>query len=651
MKPSFLDPVMPSALYMGDTIEETINALREIFEYSGIRRFALAAPCHGVRVTGCTNLAKYTQIGQDLLRVKTALEPLGIEIGYNAMPTLKIGGHPFTKIKGIDGVESAISACPLDPDFQDFFLANMREVARIARPAMFWIEDDYQLVNHPGVKQPGCCCELHLQKFAAAAGRYYSREELMEIFATRTPEAFRLRKIFDKVMEESLVHLAGKISRTVLEVSPETRLALCEPCPRFAESIARALAGDKTPVIRYHGTSYGTDLPSDLSFLMFPSLYCQEHLGKDIEFFHESDPCPHLTFYASAVRMEALMTTTLFCGLDNCLFWGSPIFARGLETEPAYLNMFRKKHERLAAVRDLGRIGVLTGPEIIWREEHMLTLPWNAVRGADIAWQRVLGRYGFPYHTANGKLKLVKGDYALIGMSDDEIRQFLSGAVFMDGEAARHLTERGFSDLIGVNAVAPERIRFTSDLPWGEPDMKGFMSPSALHQNYGNDDCGFAELHPCGAEAVSMYCDEDKKPVFPSVTRFVNKLGGRIGVLALYLENNNSSNIFCPAKRELLRRTFEFLQDEDLPAAVFDRSNCHLTARRDDDGSLTLLITSASCDVWENITLIMERALTGKKVRILNNTTFEDADHSWDGRKLTVNTTFTVYSPVILKIG
>ncbi len=654
----FLDPIMPFML--SPDLDGLCDELLRIHSRTGIRRFILAAPGHTVRVTGAVTRETYTKIGERLLAVKERLAPDGIEIGYNAMPTLKCGPGGFVNITGLNGVVSRISACPLDPAFEEFFLGNMREVAAIAKPFLFMVEDDFTLTNHPGIGFFGCCCDLHLRAFAERAGRHYSREELRAVFSRTDEEARRLRRVFDDLSTDTLAGLAGKLSRTVAEVSPETRLALSEVGNWGSEgslgpSIARALAGAHRPLMRFHGTSYGTDVPTDLPGILFSCLYGREHVRDDFEFFHESDPCPHRTFFASATRMEALMSTALFYGYDNCLFWGSSVYPRGSEEDGAFLDMFARRHRRLEVIRDMAKASRLVGPQIVWDTSAPLRVPAMPTRGLDPGWHRVFGRMGIPYRTGDAAVKAIKGDLCLLECTDAELEALLSGAVLLDGEAASYLTARGFSDLIGVEATKADHVTFTRDLPGDLPDLadlRGFISPSDYHQSYGNDGTPVAVLRPLeGAEVLSEFQQPDGTFASASVSRFANRLGGRVVVLAPELECCQSSNVFCRTKREILRRALEWLGG-DLPAAVLDRSNVQLTAREATDGkTLYLLATSLSCDSWPSIRLAVASAYAGGDVGILDDAGWRPARAVWEGRGLTVDEPMSVFSPVLLRIA
>lgn len=94
----------------------------------------------------------------------------------------------------------------------------MREAAAIAKPFQFMVEDDFTLTNHPGIAGFGCCCDLHLRAFAERAGRYYSREELREVFAHTDDEEDAVKAIKGDLclMERTDAELERLLSGAVL---------------------------------------------------------------------------------------------------------------------------------------------------------------------------------------------------------------------------------------------------------------------------------------------------------------------------------------------------------------------------------------------------------------------------------------------------
>lgn len=651
-----LRTIMPySLLYGGDDGgEKLIERLRAVKARSGIRRFVLSAPSHVVRVTGYAKLDEYERIGARLKRVNEELAEDGIEAGYLVMPTLKCGiNHPWTKITGANGKESPISACPADPGFRSYFVSNLTAVARIARPFLIMIEDDFQPHNHPKIDWFGCFCARHLSAFAKRTGKTRTREELYRLFhEMNEPDAYRLRCEWERMLCADLVSLSAELSASVASVSPRTRLALSAPgClnePMDAV-IAQALAGAHRPAVRYHGSHYGMDTPTDLPPMLHSAQWCRENLSSDIEFWHEADPCPHNPFYASAVRMEALMSSTMAMGYDAPYFWGLEGSVDALERSGCYLDMYRESASRLKAIRDEAKRGKLVGVGVRFDPWMRFQVPYWGEEGYEsCSWHRVLNRMGIPVSLGESAVSLYAGRRAFSALSDDEVRKVLAGRVLLDGAAAESLVDRGFGGLVGLRHEACDKVLFTGERVVAD----GTLVKSAMHQNYGLDNCRVSRLLPDGAEELSVYyAGHPTNVVQSSVTRFVNGLGGRVGVLALDLRDAITPNLFAFRKRDLLVEVCEWLADGHLPIRVVDRPNVMLLAN-EDKGRTRLFshLVNLSCDVQLSVSFAVAPRYAGGAVEILDGATWKSADCGWKGRELTVRADVPVYKTLVLRL-
>ena len=650
-----LRTIMPySLLYGGDDGgEKLIERLRAVKARSGIRRFVLSAPSHVVRVTGYAKLDEYERIGARLKRVNAALAEDGIEAGYLVMPTLKCGiNHPWTKITGANGKESPISACPADPGFRSYFVSNLTAVARIAQPFLIMIEDDFQPHNHPKIDWFGCFCARHLAAFAKRTGKARTREELYRLFhEMKEPDAYRLRCEWERMQCDDLVALSSALSASVAAVSSRTRLALSAPgClnePMDA-AIARALAGkNHRPAIRFHGSHYGMDTPTDFPPLLHSAQWCRENLPSDIEFWHEADPCPHNPFFASAARMEATMSSVFAMGYDESYFWGLSSGEDALETSADYLDMYRAAAPRFEAIRAEARHGRLVGLGVAFDPWERFQIPyWGEESYERGSWYRVLGRMGLPESLGPQKATLYAGARAFSAMDDKGVRTILAGRVFLDGAAAESLIDRGFGELIGLRHEPCDKVLFTGERVVAD----GALIGSAMHQNYGLDGCRVSRLLPAGADELSVYYAKDPTNVVQSsVTRFRNRLGGRVAVLALDLREAVTANLFCSRKRELLAEAYEWLTEEPLPLRVRDRANEMLLVREGEGGLMAHLV-NLSCDVRTSYAFAVSPRYAGGAVEILDGAAWKPADSAWSGTTLTVRANVPVYKTLVLRI-
>ena len=649
-------PIIPFNFYANREKEMLAEMLKLKREF-GLRRFFLTGPGLGVRLTGFPSAQVYRDLGELLLRVKTEFAPYDIEVGWWCAPSLKSGKGAYQNITGIDGRVSEISSCPLDAGFRETFSDNVAIVAKIAKPFMIQFEDDFELSNHVGVPF-GCFCPLHLERFGQIQKRYYSREELLDIFSEVTPESIRLRSAWAELSCESLTSLAALVREKVDAVSPETRMALCQAgCVDFdgdmTEPVARAFAGKTRPAVRLYGSSYSSDNGVQVPVNIFHALYSAQHLPEDFELFHESDTYPHTRFFMSSSKLKTLMTTAFSYGLDDSLFYTTQYLDNPTE-EIGYSSMFKAEAKRFNALKAAVSDCSVEGCEIVYEPfEHTVIpcghrLPLNA-------WVNILGRFGIPYTSKGGKVKMISGATVKI-MSDEQIKELLSGSVFLDGKAAYYLTERGFGELIGAEVVpggkaafCHEGIRDIADFE----DIKGCLMYNFLFAPAGSEGGSFYELKPMAdAEILTEFLDPSENPVIPGMIRFENKLGGRVAVSAFDLTANESSAVFNYRKKEIVRRTIEWLGRSALPVYVTKMPNvfCIFNKSKTNDQAV-VTITNLSSDTYDSIDLEVAPEWINSSIEQLDN------DGKWlvaqvtsEDNKININSKLSVMNPLILKI-
>lgn len=642
--------VMPfgGRAFDGDA-DRITEMLREVKARGGISRFVMSGPGHAVRVNGMMDVAGYAGLGRriDELRRKVAAD--GILIGYKMMPTTNCGiNHPWRKFTLADGNVRAFTACPGEEGFRADFAAKCAAVAEAGRPFLYLMDDDFRYFTL------GCFCEGHLRRFAEISGTARTRTELVKALRAEGEEAQKLRMAWHRLQTGDLLLLARAASDAIAAVSPETRVGLCAPGSfpeRETAAIARALAGKHRPVIRWWGSVYGYDCPVDASGLLFSAQWSKENLPQDIECMYEADPCPHSRFYASAARMEALISTTYAFGYSAPLFQALSGRADALATSPDYVDMHRRCRDRFAAVKAEAAKGRLMGVQAFFDSDSRVGgVGGNAKRPLDVAaWHRSLNRLGIPVTTAEAPVRLFAGHHAFRTLDGAAVTNLLSGGAFLDGAAAEALTERGFASLIGVKATPRDKIDFTGErqTEWAGA---GVSFRCSFHQNYGLDGCAVSRLELAGAENVTEFFSAVKRQ--PAITYFENAVGGKVAVMAVNLADCKSPNFFSYAKRELLVKMFRRLGGAAaVPVYNTDRANVMVVAN-DDGARLFMEAVNLSCDPVESFEFEVTPPYVGGKVEILDVASWRDAGARWDGARFTVKprAAVHVYGTLVLRI-
>ena len=628
--------------------DKAAERMRIVKERGRISRFVMSGIGSSVRVNGMKGPDAYTTLGRHIAVVQKKVAADGIKIGFFMSPTLNCGiKHPWAKFTNFDGTERAFTACPGEEGFRKDLAAKAAALAAEAHPFLYLMEDDFR---YWGL---GCFCANHLRRFSEQTGVKRDRAALVKALRAPDSEGQKLRMAWHRLQVDDLVATAKEVSAAVAAVSPETRIGLCAPGgfpERETAEIARALAGKHRPVVRWYGSFYGYDFPVQTSGRLFSAQWARENLSPEIEYMYEADPCPRTRFYASAARMEALISTTLASGFCLPLFQALLSREDALETAPDYLNMHGRCIGRFLTIKEEASKGHLIGVQT-WFDSDMRVggMGGNAKKPLDPeAWFRSINRLGIPVTMADAPVKLFTGHHTFRTMDDTTITNLLSGGVFLDGAAAEALTERGFAPLIGVKATMRDKIDFSGEHLVTKGESVTF--PCAFHQNYGLDGCAVSRLEVLGAQNLTEFSAGVKRQ--PAITYFENERGGKVAVMAVNLAGCKSSNVFNFRKRDLLVKIFRQIGgDRTVPARVIDRANVTLLAN-DDGERLFLHAMYLSCDPADAFVFEIMPPYAGRKVEVLDGAEWKPADAKWDGTQLTVRTPsrVKVYGTLELRI-
>jgi hypothetical protein len=655
-----IDPIVPFRFY-ADRKEHMLKEMIDIKRYSSLRRFLLTAPMEEVRLSGFPTPQVYHEIGELVLEVKNALAPHGIKVGWWCAPSLRSGYSPqFQYITDLDGTVSEKTPCPLCPEFREVFSQNIAAVVNIARPFMVQFEDDYELSWQPPAVRFGCFCPYHLAEFAKRQNRNYARVELLEIFRQVNPESVRLRRSWAELSRDSLVALAVLIRKKIDAIAPETRISLCQSGVSdfdgdFTQAVTQAFAGNTRPAVRLYGSSYSSDDATSLPETIFHALYSRQHLPAEFECFHESDTYPHTRFFMSAAKIKSLMTAAFAYGFDDSLFYATQYLDHPME-ERGYLAMYRKEVKRFSALKEAVQGHPVSGCEILHRPFGHI---FNPYKGGNPGvpfndWVRVAGRFGIPYTSVDGNVKLVSGAVAA-ALDEQEIRNLLCGGLFLDGEAAVILHEKGWGKFIGAKVVPGKSAAFCYEgvrRPEAYQTIQGRLMYNLIFAPAGSEGGSFYELEPFDqTEIITDFLDAKEKPVIPGLIRCENELGGRVSVMAFKLGGNRSSALFNYKKKELVRQTIEWLGRKPLPVYVKDIPNVLCIFNRPAaDRTAVVTLISLNSDTYESFSLVVAPEWSQSRIFVLAvDGQWKSAVYTITGRTIAFQAVLDKMSPIILK--
>lgn len=550
---------------------QTIAEIREQHDKYGIDQFALTSPCAGWRSTGLPPEEFYRERAEVFKKIRDAVAPAGIRCGWWNTLTLKSGPDPrWNRMIRMDGTETPMASCPLNPVFRETFARNVALFVKIAKPAFVITEDDFSI--NAAAQYEGCFCEHHLAEFARREGRTYTREELKAILEQTTPESHELRRRWRTLMRDSLVLFAKAIRDAVDEDSPEVPMGTMQSGGSdhdgdMTEALARAMAGPAhTPFSRLCGTFYGGENISGIPAKIFHALYSKQHIGANFKCYHESDTFPHTRFFTSAASMRVLMSTSYSYGFCGSTFQTQQLLDDGNE-ETAYGKLIGRERSRFQAIVDAAAHCRLKGVRVHYDPFRATT---DSERWYYTPWAGTLSKYSIPYTTLESDTVFLSGEQPM-HLDQAELMQILSKSVFLDGDATAAICRLGLSRYIGVETGSdPITGKNVYDLCGREviqpefiPDHKGrnmhradFFSPGGKGKHN-----SLTPIDP-GCEIITKLLSYKKEFITVGMTRFVNELGGKVVVLNQAVYENHSSSLYNYRRQKLFQELLIWCNDE-----------------------------------------------------------------------------------------
>lgn len=443
--------------------------------------------------------------------------------------TLPYAPHPFqTTVSVIDGKESGVTCCPLDPGFRAYMKEQMR-ILTTHKPGAVMIDDDVAMLYRD---TRGCACHRHMAAFNRRAGTNMTRQELYAHITGNSPEDQQYARLYVDVQRESLVDFVKYIREGIDEVDPTVQgivsgiyvSTFCE----FSGEVGNAFAGKGNPVIvRYNGGPYAKQGGYGFTSNVFRAAILRENLKDQVDIFlAETDTCPHNRYSTAAAMMHAHYSAIIMQGAKGAKHWITELCCWRPESGEAYRRILAKNkgfYEKLAAYSDKLQPFGCRIP--LTRHQHYVLTPDNPVQSLAPWAACILERMGLPLYFGNGGSGAVfLDDFAVDGFDDGQIREFLSGTLVLSVGAAEKLGVRGFREHIGVEVGDWEGVNPTLELLNGK--RLGGKLPY-----------GMRYLKPCaeGVEELTQIVHENKiantvQALFPGVTKYSNALGGRVYV-------------------------------------------------------------------------------------------------------------------------
>lgn len=544
-------------------------------------------------------------------KYRDALLAEGVEIGILIQASLGHGykktRDPFQPLVDLKSGEDRFVCCPLDRNFLEHFKGVIRTLAA-EHPKAIMLDDDFRLMVRPGL---GCACPLHLAEFNKRAGVSFTREQLWAHIESSSPDD-ALTDIFREVQISSLEECAKEFRAAIDEIDPTiqgincTSGHLCEAVDRTN----KAFAGKGNPtIVRIPNGIYAPRGLREMSEAFRQAAICKSRLKRlGIDYIlAETDTIPFNRYSKSARFLHAHYVGSLLEGLSGAKHWLTRTSSFELASGIKYRKILAEHKGMYEAVSQIGQEISFFGINSFFIEQKKFRFDRPVFNRYHVEhWIKChFERMGLPYYYSDTSKGATFIENPMIDdMTDCEIKAlFEGGSVFMDGGSAMKLCERGFGDMLGVDATEWELGNIS-----GEFYKKGeeFVSQHQKNAKLLTTTSDKTIVHSYNFRTI----DGVKTPLAPAVTSF-ERDGGKLSVVFCGSPDTEPSYTegysFLNESRKA--QLVELLQAAaSLHAYVADDSEISLRGGYLQSGEMLLCLTPFGIDPADSLEVYLENS-------------------------------------------
>ena len=395
-------------------------------------------------------------------------------IGYGSLPEPNDNNAPYTHLKRFDGSDLKSAYCPLDDRFAEDFCDIIKDIASTNVSAIL-LEDDFTFTGGKATaKNPSCCCDKHLKRYAELLGEDIKREQLLNLIYHNGANHYR--EIWFSMQGKILKEFCQKIEIAAHSVDPNVRVGMCANSSSYIQEgvgideLCKIIAGNTKPFLRMTSAPYWKRNPTFSSNIDAARLQT-EWCGEDIELMTEGDTYPRPRHWVPSSLLEAYDMILRADGKSHSILKYMLDYTSAADYETGYID---RHIDNKASYEEIERR--FKGDTVGLRVFEYPELLKNLEFGEDFPFER----YG-----AVGFLPLVSqifiGDNSIptvYGNSD--------GATLVFGENARYIDETILNNGVILDAAAA-KILLERNIDVGIKDYKRITSPTAEFFNDYND--------------------------------------------------------------------------------------------------------------------------------------------------------------------
>ena len=477
----------------------------------------------------------------------------------------------------------------------------------------------------------GCFCNDCVAEFNDCVAEYSKQQEekdwTRETLAAALNEQHngRLRLLWTRFGQQSLAIVARVVAEAVHEVSPESRIGLehCGPewglysGPDWVPTFKALAEVSGLPVGSRPGGGYYTDhRPREVLDKALSIAHQVARLPQEVKVIcPEIENFPHTTMGKSphGLVVESVLDLAYGC---NCLSYA--ILSIGHETSAAIapqldrIARWRPFLERYVTENEgtkPGGVGIAFGMNHAGRKVHPDEKPfaWTSMSFGGLY---QLPTMGMPLcadkQAACATILTVN---AIDGLTQGELKGFLTGGVLMDGAAMLRLQERGLGELGGVRAVhrqVESYERFTNDPLNGSGAGKTW-----IHVSFGSSADFVLEPIVPDVRVLGEYVGAGGKADGAATVVCENALGGRVAVFGY----RGLESVVTTARRAQMLAAADWVSGRRLPVIIDTAAQVVPVPRVDTEGRLkSVMLLNATIDTTPALAVRLRKPV-GKTAR------------------------------------
>lgn len=631
--------------------EQLADDVKDYFEKTGND---IILYCLSLHPEGYPAMEKAQCMVESYRKLKELLSGTKIRLGVliqsilGHWPRVDKENEAWTRSVIIDGRSSRF--CILDPGFRKYIFDVTSMLAK-EKPVFILGDDDIRSFS---LNKPECFCERHTEKFNAMTGMDLTPEQYREAVQNCTP-GDKVFNAFETLRKAISTETASIIREAINSVDPGIPAGTCMPGWEVCHSAASAecIASAAQPrVMRVGNTLY---LESSAKF--FPAkltqtmAYAEYH--KDIPYLlDESDTFPHHLFSRSSKGMHAKLLGVIFSGLKGSKLWLVNTRKFGYPIHKNYTKVLGKYHHTYEYLAGEMSKTALTGVIV---PASRNSLGWFSKTGEYTQDQFVeeptiatkqLGITGVPFYCTfdlgKDQVYALAGEAAVSRFTDEELKQLLSGKLYVDGPAAAALCARGFEKHLGLRAEMKE-FRYNR-----EQDVR-------TQNRYGISKCAgvpFITLLSDKAEVTTELCfspyaaSDAVEKVSPATVFYRNEAGGMICVSAFH--QNIPYAQLHEARNRWYLEILDRLNGTKLPVVCLEQQEVTAVTRKYSDGKTLLYMCNLNFDDLDEIR--MRFAETPAEIlRLTPEGKWVNTPFRTEGEEVIIDWHLGCYDPVVFK--